>query len=1413
MARLAVSLLGSFQATLDGAPLDNFRTDNARGLLCYLITRPGDYFHRDYLAALFWPDSAKEEAQVNLRQTLYRLRQAFPSSEDAQAFLISGHRTLGFNPESDYWLDVQEFTSLLDQCKTHPHRQIESCADCMERLQRALDLYQGDFLTGFSLPSGSDLDTWRTITQEELHSRAITALEQLTAYYWKRQVHSEAAAALRRLLALEPWREEDHHQLMQALALDGQPAAALRQYEICRQILASELGNEPSATTRALAEEIRQGRFPPTKSGAPAGLASLSVSAQGLGQARLAQARLPRANPLFGRKPEMDRLLSWIHGGQVQIIAIMGMGGIGKSALAVHCARALTGDQWAATGEKTAQTTVQTTVLWRSLVNAPPLSQVLNEWLQVLAGIHEPEMPASLDERLDLLTLVLAQKSALLILDNLESILGEGDASGDFRPGYEEYGQLLQILAEREQRSTLLITSRERPRLLARLERGNDRVVSLHLSGLQGEDSRRILERWALQGGPQALDRLSERYSGNPLALELIGEAVDTLYDGDVSAFLAAPTALLGSLAQILEQQFVRLSPIERSLLFWLAIEREPVALPDLRANFISDESHQEVLTALRGLLHRSLVEQQSGEKGALFYLQNVITEFATNRLVEIVCGEIDTGPVDLLDSHALLKATGAAYVVESQRRMILGPVAERLATRWGRAGLEQRLRALVERLRAAASPGRGYAAGNLLNLMLQAGLNLRGMDFSGLTIRQAHLSNALLPEINLSGASLLGCSFTEAIGQVMAAALSPDSRFLAVVTHRGELLLWRRRNHQLLAQLRFDVDSLWSVAFHPDGHQLVCAAGDGYLYFWRLVATEEQVELILTGRLAAHERVARSVAFRPDGRQLASAGEDGSVRLWAAGAETGLPFQAERTLTDHTDRVFRVVYSPDGQTLASAGADTEIRLWASATGCCLWTLRGHRERIAGLAFSPDGQTLVSGGVDRDIRVWSVESGECLRILHHHAHPLLAVAFSPDGHLLASAGHSTTVRLWETQTWQQVRQLHLGGAVHTEIWSLIFDSGGSELVVSGETPPISIWDLPSGQCTFLRRTWQAEIWAALFHPSGRWVVTGDQNGSLLVWDVEQEDLAYPVTISQGDESGVVDIAFAPQAQQMIVGSRNGSIQLWAFRVAGPEFELELVGQLPADAHSYGLSHLALTEDEQFLLAVNQWGELFIWKMWVDGRFNPYPLLTVQAHKQAVFGLTTHPQGRLAASGGDDRRVRLWEIASGASVGEFGDFQARILALDFSPDGNRLAATDAAGLLLVWDSTEKRISHRRPFPDGGTNRVKFMDNGLLAVGGLGPISLCQLEADGSVTPVRQFRGHSALIESLQPHPTRSWLVSASSDGSARLWDIRSGEPLAVWRNPGPYWGTNIRGVRGLTPAQKATLLNLGAVEKE
>ncbi|NTV61924.1 MAG: TIR domain-containing protein [Oscillochloris sp.] len=395
----------------------------------------------------------------------------------------------------------------------------------------------------------------------------------------------------------------------------------------------------------------------------------------------------PDVHTFYGRQDELATLAQWITADRCRLVSLLGIGGMGKTTLATKVARTHADDF--------------AYVVWRSLRNAPPLNDLLGQCIVFLSDQRETDLPDDSGQRISILIRYLQQQRCLLILDNAETILRGGDKAGRYREGYEGYGDLILRVGEAQHQSLLIITSREKPREFARLEGTASPVRSLQLAGVGQDDGKAILYDKGLEGSDHDWAELVRIYSGNPLALKLTAESIREIFAGEIAGFLSEGGVLLGDVLQILAQQFDRLAPLEQELMYWLAIEREPVTADELRTSLVAPVGKRDFLEALGDLRRRSLVEQSP----AGLTLQNVVMEYVTDRLVEQVTEEILNGTIKMLNTHALMKAQAKEYVRNSQVRLILAEVLTRLEQRLGsKAAVTSRLTQVLAQLRAEAA-------------------------------------------------------------------------------------------------------------------------------------------------------------------------------------------------------------------------------------------------------------------------------------------------------------------------------------------------------------------------------------------------------------------------------------------------------------------------------------------------------------------------------------------------------------------------------------------------------------------------------------------------------------------------------------------------------------------------------------
>lgn len=321
----------------------------------------------------------------------------------------------------------------------------------------------------------------------------------------------------------------------------------------------------------------------------------------------------------YGRTAELATLERWIVTDHCRLITVLGMGGIGKTVLAVKLAQQVQGEF--------------EYLIWRSLRNAPLFRDLLVDLIQLLFNQPQLDLPVTIDGQIMRLLKHLRSHRCLLVLDNAESILRSGASVGYYQEGYEGYGQLLRCAADTIHQSCLVLTSREQLRGLAANEGDTSPVRSIRLTGLDETTGQRILNRKYLSGSDDDQRKLIECYRGNPLALKIVATSIQALFEGDITEFLAQGTTVFNGIRDLLDQQCDRLSALEKQIMYWLATHREPVSVSALQAEIVPPVSKSKLLEALESLRGRSLIEASLTG----FTQQPVVMEYITEQLIKPV--------------------------------------------------------------------------------------------------------------------------------------------------------------------------------------------------------------------------------------------------------------------------------------------------------------------------------------------------------------------------------------------------------------------------------------------------------------------------------------------------------------------------------------------------------------------------------------------------------------------------------------------------------------------------------------------------------------------------------------------------------------------------------------------------------
>ena len=1081
----------------------------------------------------------------------------------------------------------------------------------------------------------------------------------------------------------------------------------------------------------------------------------------------------------YGRESELQTLMRWVVADRCRLVGVFGVGGIGKTSLSVKLAQQI------AAIESDACTEVPCFdyVIWRSLRSAPPLSDLLLDLLQTISAEPHSPLPSTPSAQIAQFLYRLQQQRCLLVLDNGETLLQGGQVAGHYRPGYETYADLFRQIGEGMHQSCVLLTSREKLKELAWIEGDTLPVRSLALRGLGIVEGQAILRQKHLAGDTTlASVSLVQRYGGNPLGLKIVAATIQDVFAGNIAAFLRQQVAIFDGVSDLLDQHYDRLSPLEQQVLFWLAIACEPIALDELQADLFPTVSQRQILEAIKSLRLRSLLEKSD----ALFTLQPVVTEYLLDRLIDSVFHDLTSTPPlsttsSLFHTHALIKAQGKDYIRETQKRLILMPLAERLQQRWRSwEAIGQRLLPLLEFWRSSPSLEIGYGAGNLFNLLHHLGADLRDTDFSQMPVWQAHLEGVNLQGTNFTGADLSKSVLAETLSKTLCVCFSPNGQGFATAASNGDVCLWQAADAEKRLVCQGHTGWVHAVAFSPDSSLVISGSEDATIRIWD-TQTGQCLRSLSLGIWVW------SVAISPDGHALASGSNDGLVCLWDLA--TGALLQ---TLTGHEGWVRSVAFSPDGQWLMSSSHDQTIRIWDRATGQCLKILRGHTDCIQAISISPNGQLLASGSNDHTVRLWHLITGQCLRVLQGHTNWVQSVAFSPDSSTLASSSNDPSIRLWDVQSGKCLRVLQ--GQMR-DIWSVAFSPDGSRLVSGSSDEIVQLWDTQSGLCLKTVRGYSNLVRSLAFSPDGKLLANGGDDQTIRIWDVAQKTC---LRILEGHHNATWAVAFNPQFDSWLAsGSNDHTIRLWDLHQGRCLREFQ--------GHTSWVRAIAFSPDGHTLASGSTDQTVKLWDV-LTGEC----LKTWIGHTNWVRSVAFSPDGQWVASAGDDQTIHLWHVLQQQASHSLTGHQGGIWAIAFHPNGQLLASSSDDHTIRLWHLPSGAKQLRL---DGHTNWVRsvaFSPTGdyLASASDDHTIKLWQLSTGQCL---HTLVGHQGGVWSLTFSPDGQTIASGGEDETIRFWTVASGLPHTCLKAERIYEGMNISATLGLTEMQKATLRSLGAVD--
>ncbi|MFI2476910.1 TIR domain-containing protein [Nocardia xishanensis] len=464
--------------------------------------------------------------------------------------------------------------------------------------------------------------------------------------------------------------------------------------------------------------------------------------------------------------------------------------------------------------------------------------------------------------------------------------------------------------------------------------------------------------------------------------------------------------------------------------------------------------------------------------------------------------------------------------------------------------------------------------------------------------------------------------------GPVESVAFSPDGHRIVVGSGRieGTVQIWDLDTHQPVGQPMTGLDTkpgyedeVWSLAFSPDGQQIVSGDQDGTVRLWDATTTQPIREPI-TG----HEGAVSSVGFSPDGRSLVSGGQDGTVRVWHADPDTSIG----RPVIKPSERAEIAAFSADRRYIVTRSGGI-MQVWDTNTGQPIGQrLIGNPEAVKAVASSPDGQQVVTGG-EGSIRLWRTDTGQSIGdAITGHEGPVRAVAFSQDGQRIAAGGNDGTVRLWDPTTRRTIGAPLTGH--RNAVKTVTFSSDGHRIMTS-DSDDIRLWDAATGEPIGEPMT-TGPVQAIAMSPDGTRIVAGGDGVQFLDGGTNQRLSWSPPT---GTSDTVHRLAFSPDGKRIVSGSHDKTLQLWNADTGEP------IGQ-PIAGHEDAVWSVAFSPDGRYIVSgsgSSYYSDTTV-RLWdaATGQAIGQPMT---GHRGTVQNLAFSPDGRHIVSDGGERTVRLW----------------------------------------------------------------------------------------------------------------------------------------------------------------------------
>jgi WD40 repeat protein len=529
------------------------------------------------------------------------------------------------------------------------------------------------------------------------------------------------------------------------------------------------------------------------------------------------------------------------------------------------------------------------------------------------------------------------------------------------------------------------------------------------------------------------------------------------------------------------------------------------------------------------------------------------------------------------------------------------------------------------------------------------------------------------------------------------------------------------------------------------------------------------------------HYAQVTAVWYSPDGKLISTGSEDKTVKLWRRSDGREI-----RTYQGSSDGISSLQINKQGTAILAVAKDGYVTTWDLATGKIILRMKPEKDLFTCASFSPDGIKVITGSRKSYISVWDISTGRKISDVRANPSDLYGdkgfdypytetVSYSTDGRYIVAGVSDYTAIIWDASTLKEIRKYKNANSTCTSCESEAVLTPDNRLVILASGDSLKVFDRETGK--MIKELFgQGGSPESLSVSADSRFLSAVEYGVAEVWDLK----SWKQVLKAGDysERKVMSVALSPDGKELAAGNEKRTADI--LLTDNGKVLMTLKGYLNqvdekilTDPYMYWASMVneaRLSPDGKYI-AVGRTGNNAKLLDFKTGKISR----TLRGHRRMVISLAFSADGKYLATGGLDGQAIVWNVETGDSVmvAKLPDEKNAIYSVDISADNKFLATADWGGLVVIWDiATGKSIRAISPHARTGCYQVKLLPNNVYFISAGLDRKLKLIEIDTG-EEIRNFVGHTDLVNSISLTSEGNSFITASRDGTIRIWDMASG----------------------------------------